>query len=1378
MSSDEYFDELDSAFLQEVEAIEATHTQLGSKSGLVRPAQPLPLPARKPAVDVIDIDDSEDFGSFAIDDHDLEIIDNLTNEAFRNCAPLAGPSKIAFARTTSKATIQTTLDGSILAEAPKNATSVRQPMQRHNSNASNGFVGQSKKTKQWDHTAFAKTGWKKPQAVKGKAKAVNPFGDEAEEEEEQDEELEEFEQFPAPFVSLGYPPPMKLEADRLAARRWIYPLNQPRRDYQFNIVRKCLFENTLVALPTGLGKTFIAGVVMLNFYTWFPEGKVVFVAPTKPLVAQQIEACHRTCGIPGSHAAELTGQNPRAMRNRAWQEKRVFYMTPQTLMNDLKSDNCDPRDIVLLVIDEAHKGTGDYAYAQVIRYLMAKNPHFRVLALTATPGGKPEAVQAIVDALHISHIEIRDEQSLDLAPYLHKKHIAQHIIPMSEDVITIRDMLSEVMTPMIQKLYNAKLLYGNPKPVSLHPFSCTKALSLLAGGRGRGNNQWAYSMLSKLGALARVMGYLIEGSSAQCHQALLDLMSETNATPGSKSKSNQYQKDTKLQVILQELEAQMNQPGGFSVHPKMDKMKTLLVEHFAQKKFDKEDAQANGGGEDMSGDSRVMVFVSFRQCVDEVIAALSSEKPLIRAVPFIGQGTDKKGNKGYGQKEQLDVIKRFKAGEFNVLISTSIGEEGLDIGEIDMIICYDAQKTPIRMLQRIGRTGRKREGHVHVLLSEDREERNWDKADDNYKDVQRFIIKAEHLELYGDVERLIPAHIKPDCIEMVMDIEEYVREDTVAGKGSKSLQSKTAKRARNDDMMRNIPEGASTTFVSVKDLLQKGSKKRKKVQEFDELAGQDDSDDLEIAAGLFGVRRTSSMPVATEQNKKKLRQTVTMPKASGKSRVAKKQSKKSPEEEPTGSRFVGAGTEVSDDDAKTKSASLVTSKPKSKNTRKTQKPKKSAPVPICLSPPSSPTTPPQPLPKRRLSSVELSSSPVEPLLLRHGPRAALTKYQDQAPAGLSQHSATPPDVSMIDLTTPVRQPSPPTLDSLEVPIAGPSRAKIVDSSPPRSAEDEHPPPLTDQALTEPVTNSNSSMAWLLDDDEELTFELVNSSPIIPTQLLPSATRQDRNKNPKAVHVPRPLHSSRSPRDSHAASCRTLDAQDLGLRPDSIASQAAMPPPALPTRFTVPAKPLPSPSHTDPDVVSSPAPTFAVRAPGLQPKKRVRTDYHDSSPLAATISGGQRRLHQTSDSPNPKKKKMRKFADVIEAQRHNPWIDVEASHSGDELSCGGSDEEEDDFSDSDKQFLTDFPPTQASPSYDQSAVYRRSLMTQIPGGSMPAFAKGPFRRGGPSRPQGRAILSSSPPREDGSDDCYEFGSFVMDDDVEVSYADDSQQLSDL
>jgi len=104
-------------------------------------------------------------------------------------------------------------------------------------------------------------------------------------------------------------------------------------------------------------------------------------------------------------------------------------MTPQTLVNDLATGTCDPDKVVLLVIDEAHKGTGDYAYAQIIRFMMAANPFFRILALTATPGSKPEAVQAILDSLHISHIEIRNEGSMDVQPYMHKKVSTFYLLP-------------------------------------------------------------------------------------------------------------------------------------------------------------------------------------------------------------------------------------------------------------------------------------------------------------------------------------------------------------------------------------------------------------------------------------------------------------------------------------------------------------------------------------------------------------------------------------------------------------------------------------------------------------------------------------------------------------------------------------------------------------------------------------------------------------------------------------------------------------------------------------------------------------------------------------------------------------------------------------
>ena len=84
--------------------------------------------------------------------------------------------------------------------------------------------------------------------------------------------------------------------DYEAGETFIYPTNYPTRDYQFNIIKKCLYKNTLVSLPTGLGKTFIAAVVMYNFYRWYPTKKVVFLAPTKPLVSQQIEACFNIMG--------------------------------------------------------------------------------------------------------------------------------------------------------------------------------------------------------------------------------------------------------------------------------------------------------------------------------------------------------------------------------------------------------------------------------------------------------------------------------------------------------------------------------------------------------------------------------------------------------------------------------------------------------------------------------------------------------------------------------------------------------------------------------------------------------------------------------------------------------------------------------------------------------------------------------------------------------------------------------------------------------------------------------------------------------------------------------------------------------------------------
>ncbi|KAI0651647.1 hypothetical protein C8Q79DRAFT_49688 [Trametes meyenii] len=1403
MSSDEYFDdELDSAFINEVEAIEAAHiphantaaapcgklnaqatsrfkpasaTRLSVPQERVNSVNPAPkatLPSKPPlprqpvpASAVIEVDDSSDYGDafddVVLDDAALAQIDHIceqksTRTSFTqgqiSTQSAAGPSGTnSLVRRPSKGA-QLTLFGDVAkdvdpAQIPAPVT--KQAFQRTRSRQM-PLPGLAKKTKQWDRTAYAKTGWRKPKD-KGKGRDLD---------DEHEEEHIEFEQFPAPELPVGPAPPMRLSPDRLAARTWIYPLNKPKRDYQYNIVKKCLFENTLVALPTGLGKTFIAGVVMLNYYNWFPQGKVVFIAPTKPLVAQQIDACHKTCGIPGSVAAELTGNVTKDRRINAWRTQRVFYATPQTLLNDLVKGLVDALDIVLIVIDEAHRGTGDYAYAQVVRFMMQHNPHFRIMALTATPGSKPEAVQEIVDALHISHIEIRNEDDADLKKYLHTKHEQEHFIHMTEDIATLRDGLASLITPILKKVQSAGFLKnGNTAPTMLHPFRCQSTVAEMSKSKAP---QYAIGAAAQLGPLARAMGYLMENSVAMCYGFLKGIASGQDDSNAKKA-IRKMEGFTNLMKLFEKQAAR-----GFAMHPKMDTLRTLLIDHFAKQLPDDHEGPAQGAP---GGRSRAMVFVSFRECVEEIVELLNKESPIIRAKAFIGQGTDKQGKKGYAQKEQLEVIEQFKAGTYNVLVSTSIGEEGLDIGEVDVIVCYDAQKTPIRMLQRIGRTGRKQAGTVHILLAKGREEHNWQKAQSNYQEVQHFIVRASDLEVYGDVDRLIPDDIDPQPVEMMMEIE------------ADSSSSKGKKRAHDDDPLRNIPAGASKGFVNVRELLkQHGATRRKKEQPVDLAhAGEDDSDDEDIEAGVFAASRraasTSAVP-GPSKGKAKLSRSSTTAGPISKKKVAGTRKK--------GSKVAAQATLtrmdlVSSDDAEDEDIEhgLSTSaKPlcgdraisaKSINTPRTRvgrgKSRQSNSPDIPLDNSVIDVTTPD-VPIRRSDAVMLFSSPERPLKSK---RAAVK----------NPSRSSSPDQPLQSI-------------SRSASMLG-RRQKLSPSSgrsskPPERSTSPSSQSVSGKQAKETDTNTNAtadeSMAWLIEDDDEPDLTLINSSPRHARKRAESLAMSDGE--PLFLDSSPPRKSSPPPAFPSSDEPEFMDDPPPPLKQRSQASSSYsqeklraphrtdMGPPALPAHIT--ASSSPSLSGEAP-----PPLTFAVRAPGKQARKRPAAEALDveSSPLAMPPLSQRRLQRERPRSPSPAptpppKRKKRKFKDAAEAARRNPWIDLEATHSGDELSLGSS--EPDHAPDSDDRMFVDEPTeTQVSPSYDQSAVYRQSLLTQAPGGSGPVFAHGPVRRGraafgpnraGPSRYQ-RAV-TSSPVGGDEEPDEYVFGSFVVEDDAEISF----------
>lgn len=597
---------------------------------------------------------------------------------------------------------------------------------------------------------------------------------------------------------------------------WVYPTNLGRiRDYQYNIVHKGLFNNLLIALPTGLGKTFIAATVMLNWFRWTREAQIIFVAPTKPLVSQQVDACFNIAGIPRSQTTMLTGEVSPGIRAEEWQEKRVFFLTPQTLINDLKNGMCDPKKIVLVVVDEAHKATGNYAYVEVIKFLRRYNSSFRVLALTATPGSTVESVQEVIDGLGIARVEIRTEDSLDIREFVHTRNVETQIFDNSDEVTMCLELFCAATRPLLTKLCSQNVYWTkNPESITLFGLktSCDKWAKSEAGRNA------SFAIKGMVRAVATVMMTLAHNLELLKYHGIGPFYHKMKAFADGASSGGKYAKqiaeDENFKKLMNRLRSWVNNPD-FIGHPKLSYLKTVILNHF----MDAGEGQAGS----KTSNTRIMVFAHYRDSAEEIVRVLKRHAPMIRPHVFVGQsGT--KGSEGMDQKSQLDVIKKFKDGTFNTIVATSIGEEGLDIGEVDLIVCYDCSKSPIRMLQRMGRTGRKRAGNIVLLLMRGKEETDYMKAKDNYQKMQAKIESGREFEFHDDLSpRIVPRDIVPNVDKRVVEIPV---ENTQAGSIEPRRRKSNIPKKPNKKF--HMPEGVETGFAFVGTGKKQGNKKASK----------------------------------------------------------------------------------------------------------------------------------------------------------------------------------------------------------------------------------------------------------------------------------------------------------------------------------------------------------------------------------------------------------------------------------------------------------------------------------------------------------------------------------------------------------------------
>lgn len=336
---------------------------------------------------------------------------------------------------------------------------------------------------------------------------------------------------------------------------------------------------------------------MYNMFRWYPKGKIIFMAPTRPLVAQQIEACYQIMGFPKDETVELTGRQNKTIRKAAWHSKRVFYCTPQVVWSDMSDAeiNFPFNDIKLIVVDEAHKAKGKYAYTEVVQSIWSRNKFFRVLALSATPGRTMQDVCEVIQNLLISNVEVRRENSIDVAPYVFKKNIKKIVVELGDYLGQIRQRLLDLAEPYIQNLADRQVINANISNI-------TKAWLLFDRQKFKestiSNRHPDQSSINCDFSVCISMFHAIELLERHGLRVFLNYFNETNGDNGSEEKFfvlkdgnikrflNEIRSDSKITRIPDE---DMSFYGNTSTvdlepidfgHPKFEKLQTCLLDHF------------------------------------------------------------------------------------------------------------------------------------------------------------------------------------------------------------------------------------------------------------------------------------------------------------------------------------------------------------------------------------------------------------------------------------------------------------------------------------------------------------------------------------------------------------------------------------------------------------------------------------------------------------------------------------------------------------------------------------------------------------------------------------------------------------------------------
>jgi ERCC4-related helicase len=487
------------------------------------------------------------------------------------------------------------------------------------------------------------------------------------------------------------------------------------RLYQNNIFESVKNKNALVILPTALGKTIIAILVCAEFLYSYKSKRVLIMAPTKPLVSQHMASFFSVLKMPEDRIAVVTGKNSPQTRMAIWnrKESRLVFATPEVVKNDLAERRLSLDEFSLLVFDEAHRAVKDYAYTLIAKHYVQQSSHPVILAMTASPGSEKGRIEEVCNNLSIEKIEYRNEDDVDVKQYINPIDTTWKWFTIPQEYKYISTSLRVMLENKLQALIKRGLLRKKYQ-------------------------QWIFkSDLLKLGEEIQykinltqqelrgpLYSALMQQSSALTLMYCVELI-ESQGSPSLKAFLERIERDggkahqsllndnriKEIQALLNSLQID---------HPKTKYLVELLNQHYSFQSDRISNINNNTilrkSSDQTSTRPKALVFTHYRDTARKVVEILTENG--IKASRFVGQAK-RELDMGMDQNEQSAILQSFRDGEFDVLVATSIAEEGLDIPQVDLVVFYEPIPSEIRYIQRRGRTGRKSSGRVIILAAKD-----------------------------------------------------------------------------------------------------------------------------------------------------------------------------------------------------------------------------------------------------------------------------------------------------------------------------------------------------------------------------------------------------------------------------------------------------------------------------------------------------------------------------------------------------------------------------------------------------------------------------------------------------------------------------------